>query len=684
MLKCNISTITASLLAKQQFGLKCYEKNSLNIFLQSYLTSLACDDKQYVCLTDTEPCDTLKSHSCIMSIRSFTFETIEDGIKFIADIGSGSEPIIFSWVYDTNIFTLKPGTLATGNELQLLWAGPGNDNPEQAITNISFTATDVFGCSVSRLCQLVITPLDTDLECSTIVACTPVTDILIDNQTGDSFDVTFTSGFLTSIRVYHANNTVLYSQYGISSPHTVPLNVFTCDRIEIDVTCPDGTTTTYEIDLMCSNVTVEDIDYTQVYDNINNENTHTIYVEWLAGLVGDTFDVKIRNITTADEIVETGITGDNITYEILCGASCAYTVNNQFTGTLIDINPGDAIEVSVRKKCANGVTGFYISDSFTACATPFITVTNIDDDGFDVNILNLAPGHIYEISVDGGLTYPYTGIIAATTNISGLLPSTDYDVVVRESCGSTESNIVSVTTDVTTCVIPAITVTNVGHDSLDVNITNFTIGQTYSISKDGGATYPITGIVAATTTLTGLIPNTAYSIIVKTDCIVTPSNTVNTNTTNLTIVGRYICQNFGGGNETGIVFHLLDTLGNIVVHNNPVLNIDWFSAGHPVGGGGATHGFSLGQDYSNVGSFGTDYTSPIVITANNKGYINGGVFPYVIHTYVNNTGSPINVTGRFKSGVLTTVSVSPTDTVDVAITSGGVGLTDMGITPQSC
>lgn len=681
MLKCNISSITASLLAKQKFGLKCYEKNSINVFLQSYITSLNCDDRQYICLNDTEPCDTLKSHSCVMSIRSFTHELIENGIKLTTIIGSGINPITYNWVFDENIFAVVS---SIGNELVLRWNNVDSNPPEQVITNIGFTATDASGCSVNRLCQFIISGGGEGINCTTLEDCDTVTDIVIQNQTDVSFDVSFSTGLLTNIRVYDISDNTLYSQYGISSPHTVPLDIYDCARVVLDVTCPNGTIVTYELDLLCSSAIVENINYTQVYDNINDENTHTIYIEWLAGAVGDTFDVKIRNITTSQQIVETGLTGDNITYEILCGTSCAYTLGNQFTGTMIDINPNDEIEVSVRKKCANGVTGLYVVDTFIACSTPYITVTNVDDNSFDVNILNFVAGNTYSISLDGGGLYPYTGIVTATTTITGLLPSTDYDVVVKSSCNNLVSNLVPITTDITTCVVPTITVTNATHNSLDVNITNFTPGQTYSISKDNGATYPITGVITATTTLTGLIPNTAYNIIVKTDCIITPSNIVNISTTNLTIVGRYICQNFGGGNETGITFHLLDSLGNIVTHNNPTLTINWTSAGHPVGGGGFSFGFPLGVDYGNQGSYGTDYTNPIVITGNNKGYINGGVFPYTINTYQNNTASPISVTGRFKSGVLTTVSVAPTTTVDVAIISGGVGLTNLGVTPQNC
>lgn len=156
MLNCNITKVTSALTAKQRFGLKCFEKDSLNIFLQTYLTSLGCDERQYICLNDTEPCDTLKSFICLFYIFNIEVTVSETGFDFNVDeFHKGTAPYTYVWTYDAAIFNLADGATVNDAILKLEWADPLNV-PSDTDTVVSVIVKDANGCISEESCEVSI------------------------------------------------------------------------------------------------------------------------------------------------------------------------------------------------------------------------------------------------------------------------------------------------------------------------------------------------------------------------------------------------------------------------------------------------------------------------------------------------------------------------------------------------
>lgn len=69
------------------------------------------------------------------------------------------------------------------------------------------------------------------------------------------------------------------------------------------------------------------------------------------------------------------------------------------------------------------------------CAPTTFTVTNVTASSFTINITGfIATGDTFDVSINSGATYPYTGFTSAVITISGLSAANSYTIVLRRNC----------------------------------------------------------------------------------------------------------------------------------------------------------------------------------------------------------------------------------------------------------
>ena len=174
-------------------------------------------------------------------------------------------------------------------------------------------------------------------------------------------------------------------------------------------------------------------------------------LKFVTGLYSLNIDIQNHTLYTGQHYVitvtqDTGVAGATITLcsNILTTATAiSLPLNLAYDGQPINV------QIDVECECCSNstvVVGPTISGITTICELPITDVTGITQTEFSVDISNLSVGVLYDISIDGGLTYPVTGVIAGSTIVSGLTANTSYDVVVREDCAGLTGNIVTVTT----------------------------------------------------------------------------------------------------------------------------------------------------------------------------------------------------------------------------------------------
>lgn len=118
------------------------------------------------------------------------------------------------------------------------------------------------------------------------------------------------------------------------------------------------------------------------------------------------------------------------------------TLTNIFSGLLVNTNYSVSIVVH------NGITSTDITctaQSTTTqspvvvpppvCNPPTFSITNVTASSATININGLSAGDVYNISLDGGATFPITGT-ATPYNLTGLVAGTSYSIVVRLNCAT--------------------------------------------------------------------------------------------------------------------------------------------------------------------------------------------------------------------------------------------------------
>lgn len=150
---CNLSKNVLTLLAKQKFGLKCFDETASKILLQSYINSLDCNVKQYICIDDAQPCENITSFLCKFYIFKINVNSTSTVFNFnVEQFHEGLAPYQYLWSFDQNIFELVPGNTDKNSILKLRWKN--GVVPTAVTTIISVTVRDANGCLATESCEV--------------------------------------------------------------------------------------------------------------------------------------------------------------------------------------------------------------------------------------------------------------------------------------------------------------------------------------------------------------------------------------------------------------------------------------------------------------------------------------------------------------------------------------------------
>ena len=223
-----------------------------------------------------------------------------------------------------------------------------------------------------------------------------------------------------------------------------------------------------------------------------------------------------------------GSTGFVVSYTPQGGTTRTQTVTGSpvaLTGLL----PGTTYNVSVVTTCAAGQTSAPVVTSFT---TPFppcpaatnLAVGNISTTGASVSFTPAAGATGYSVAYtpQGGATTTQTATGSPVT-LAGLLPGTAYTVAITTNCAAGQTSAAASIGFTTTA--PCLAVSNLTAGSISATgatlsfappaagATSFTV--TYTPAGGSTTTQTATG---SPVVLTGLLPNTAYTATVVTNC----------------------------------------------------------------------------------------------------------------------------------------------------------------------
>jgi len=196
--------------------------------------------------------------------------------------------------------------------------------------------------------------------------------------------------------------------------------------------------------------------------------------------------------------------GGTAPYDFSIDGGATYPVLDAATNTFSGLSAG-TYNISVRD--ANNCIVAATPVTITQPASPVTAVTTPTNatcfGGNDGSILVTPSGGTspYDFSIDGGGTYPVTGL--ATNTFTGLTAGT-YSIRVRDVNGCESSVVVTTVGQATDITFTPTVVDATCFNSTNGSITVTPGGGTgpYDFSIDGGATYPVTG--SATNTFTGL------------------------------------------------------------------------------------------------------------------------------------------------------------------------------------
>lgn len=186
-------------------------------------------------------------------------------------------------------------------------------------------------------------------------------------------------------------------------------------------------------------------------------------------------------------------------------------------------------------------------DTFCAPINSY-DITEITATTFNVNIgTTMGPGETFDVSVDNGVTYILSGQTANSVTVTGLIPLTEYTIVLRHHCangGTSVSQSYTITTD-SNPACPSITSITKTYGTYDIVNNTYPVTLTWG-SVSGATGYEIfltgTGSLGTTTapTFTFNLPaGTVYSGYIQTNCSLNSSN----NPFNGTVPAAATCPN---------------------------------------------------------------------------------------------------------------------------------------------
>lgn len=191
-------------------------------------------------------------------------------------------------------------------------------------------------------------------------------------------------------------------------------------------------------------------------------------------------------------------------YDFSIDGGATFPVLDAATNTFSGLAAG-TYNISVRdaNNCIGAATPVTITQPASAVTTTATPANATCFGGSDGSILVTPSGGTgpYDFSIDGGATYPVTGL--ATHTFTGLTAGS-YNVRVRDVNGCQSTVVVTAVGQATDITFTPVVADATCFNSTDGSIAVTPSGGTgpYDFSIDGGATYPVTG--AATNTFTGL------------------------------------------------------------------------------------------------------------------------------------------------------------------------------------
>lgn len=184
--------------------------------------------------------------------------------------------------------------------------------------------------------------------------------------------------------------------------------------------------------------------------------------------IASSITLQIRK-TSDSSIVETKMISSPYSTDTL-----SYTFNNLLTGTnyTVYLSIQDGIEgtsINCSNQAATTQTPVIVPPP--VCNAPTFSITNVTANNATINITStLNSGDKYDISLNGGTSYTYTGITTQSFQLTGLSTATSYQIVVRLNCvaggiGTSTSQTFTTSSQVVTGVLSMNSNTNVANNN---------------------------------------------------------------------------------------------------------------------------------------------------------------------------------------------------------------------------
>ena len=156
------------------------------------------------------------------------------------------------------------------------------------------------------------------------------------------------------------------------------------------------------------------------------------------------YSLDVSTITTAGALMSWSTLADssfNIRYSVSGSSNWSTASTNNLSYNLVGLLPCTAYEFQVETVCDTSTSGFTSSYTFTTdgcCSAPGgLAVSAVTDTSADVSWdgVTAATGYNLQIKETSGATWTsYSGLVATTLEIEGLVPCIEYEIQVQTIC----------------------------------------------------------------------------------------------------------------------------------------------------------------------------------------------------------------------------------------------------------
>lgn len=165
------------------------------------------------------------------------------------------------------------------------------------------------------------------------------------------------------------------------------------------------------------------------------------------------FTITVEPGEDQESLIVTIVGQGGYLYDVSTDGGATFDTVNQSgpTITIEGLDPNTEYDVVVRAHtpgAASSTAPEVTESTYATCAALTFAVGTETDTTVPLNTIATIAG-TYDVSYDGGLTFPITGQSGVTYTITGLTPETEYDIVLRHHCtagGYTDSAVVVATT----------------------------------------------------------------------------------------------------------------------------------------------------------------------------------------------------------------------------------------------